>query len=367
MQQYRVHPLYSIYLCFFAAFSLELTARSLHNNSSLKLPLLQESVTYYRKAQSYMEFATFAANPEIIHASNLTRHSSMSSSIRSSTDSVFSDTSDSSVDSSILDSPTDTEFPEIKRQSSTEFPALKRQSSTSSILKPAPLRRIKKRVSFLLNSEPSTPSAQDLGITADDLLARFPSPPSHDALSPTIIPQNYSAPSSPPSCPLPEPPSRAERTALALQRYKNHLLSLNSQLEYHANSSLAQIHTLTTVRRARRSNGPDLFANTPQPYTRLRSGSQSSCSSSSSSSSFISYTPSSQASTIFTPSQTLGLGLTPETPSTLQSSPLSITTRIARLKERGWLRPRFNAEKYRDLCERAMAELNEEGFRGCVR
>jgi flagellar biosynthesis chaperone FliJ len=31
--------------------------------------------------------------------------------------------------------------------------------------------------------------------------------------------------------------------------------------------------------------------------------------------------------------------------------------RIARLKERGWERPRFDAQRYQDLCERAMAEL----------
>jgi hypothetical protein len=33
------------------------------------------------------------------------------------------------------------------------------------------------------------------------------------------------------------------------------------------------------------------------------------------------------------------------------------TIRIARGKERGWARPRFNAQRYQDLCEKAIAEL----------
>jgi hypothetical protein len=385
--QYRVHPLYSIYLCFFAASSLELTARTLHNNSSLKLPLLQESLAYYRKAQSHMEFAAFATNPDIIHASTHRTNSSMSSSIRSSVDSIFSETSTSSIASSILDSPTVTDFPELKRQ-----------NSASSILKPAPLRTNKKRVSFLLTSEPSLPDSQDGGMTAEDLLARFPSPPTHDTLSPTIIPQNYNAlsfynpPRSPtsPSSPSQQPPyvsqsqhngESAARTAKALQRYKNHLDSLKAQLEYHVNSSIAQIHTLSTIRRARRSNGPDLFA-VPPPYNRIWSGLQSS--STSASSNTPGHSPSSSitsaantipsisaspinvevAPTVFTPTQTLGLGLTPET---LQTTPLSITSRIQRLKEGNWMRPRFNAEKYQDLCERAIAELQDEGWHSSVR
>ncbi|EPE29649.1 hypothetical protein GLAREA_00809 [Glarea lozoyensis ATCC 20868] len=326
---YRVHPLYSIYLCFFAASSLELTARSLHNNSSLKLPLLQESLTYYRKAQSYMEFAAFATNPDIIHASSHKSHSSMSSSIRSSVESVFSETSNSSVASSILDSPTSTDTPELKRQ-----------NSTSSILKPAPLRTNKKRVSFLLTSEPTIPDSQNGGImTAEDLLARFPSPPTHDTLSPTIIPQNYAAlttynPPPSPTYPLPSP-SPSHISARALARYKSHLTSLKSQLEYHAASTTAQIHTLSTIRRARRSNGPDLFSQSP-------------------STSPTSPTTATQP----TATLALGLGLTPET----TSSSHTLTSRIQRLKQRNWLRPRFNAVRYQDLCDRAIAELDDGGW-----
>ena len=38
---------------------------------------------------------------------------------------------------------------------------------------------------------------------------------------------------------------------------------------------------------------------------------------------------------------------------------VELRERITRLKERGWKRERFNGEKYRVLCERALVEVGE--------
>jgi hypothetical protein len=50
------------------------------------------------------------------------------------------------------------------------------------------------------------------------------------------------------------------------------------------------------------------------------------------------------------PSSPTGLG-------TKMLGPEEKTVRIARGRARGWARPRFNAQRYQDLCERAIAEL----------
>jgi hypothetical protein len=105
--QNQTHPLYSIYLCFFTASSLEMTARSLHNHSSNKLPFFQEALSFYKKAESYIEYAFFSAEPNLMHTTRRSI-SSVSSSIRSSVDSVFSQHSTSSI-SSRPHSPTDAE------------------------------------------------------------------------------------------------------------------------------------------------------------------------------------------------------------------------------------------------------------------
>jgi hypothetical protein len=42
---------------------------------------------------------------------------------------------------------------------------------------------------------------------------------------------------------------------------------------------------------------------------------------------------------------------------TKEMDPEEKLVRIARGKERGWLRPRFNAQRYQDLCDKAIAEL----------
>ena len=165
-----MHPLYSIWLSFYAASSLEQTARSLHNNSSNKLPLFHEALSYYRKAESHMEYASFSADPNFAHLARQNTHhrsvSSLSSSSRSSVDSVFSQAqSDAgSTCSSNTTSPTDRE-------------AHRRNSSIAS----TPLKG-KKRVSFLVFSpeQEDTEVEPDIpGICIDEatIIDAIPRPP----------------------------------------------------------------------------------------------------------------------------------------------------------------------------------------------
>lgn len=260
-----------------------------------------------------MEFAAFATDPTIMSISSHHPHNSnasISSSIRSSVSSIFSQASASSAASSVLDSPSSSE-PESR--------------PSSIIHRPQPLRQ-KKKVSFstLL---PATISESD-GETDSDLLDRFPSPPSHDLASPTIIPPNYhssalthrrnsNSPSTPNSAPK-TPPYHSPRLSanqaqtLALTRYRTHLTSLSTQLTYHISSVHAQIHLLSTIRRARRSNLPDLFSFS-------------------------------------------GTGLEEGEREEMRKTDLQ--ERIRRGRENGWERKRFEGGRYQELCERAVGEI----------
>ncbi|CAG8970688.1 hypothetical protein HYALB_00003443 [Hymenoscyphus albidus] len=325
---YNVHPLYSITLAFFAASSLEATASPLHNDSPLKLPLFNESLTYYALASSYIAFASFATKPSKIHPTtqgHRSNQSSISSSLRSSVDSIFSQGSTSSCGSSILDSPYSTDSEGESRISRCRSPSIL-------VLTPRPLRP-KKRVSF--NFEETTKTAPTIAnentYKNTDLLSHFPSPPLA-TFSPTIIPTtpNYDvlAYASPPSSPSGDTPS--------LHRYQTHLSSLERQLEYHTTHIKAQIRTVSLIRKARRSNLPDLFP------TRPRSGSVSSMTSNSSVSTSTSPHRDSESQTPFQQ---------------------DLSARIQKIKEGSSRRPRFNPQKYRDLCENVIIEMEQEGWR----
>ncbi|KAH6675680.1 hypothetical protein B0J14DRAFT_477974 [Halenospora varia] len=336
---HQVHALYSIYLCFFTASSLELTARSLNNNSSNKLPLFQESLAFYQKAQSLISSAAYTNNtvPTLKqHKSN----SSISSSIRSSVDSIFSQASISSVASSILDSPTYSSPTNLENE--------------STIAKPQPLRP-KKKVSFSLDLSNLPPVQATIREESNstDILSMFPSPPTLSALSPTIIPPTLSLSttltrSPPPMRHSTHPPQTqnnhkyqnatsssstyAHLLSLSISRYTTHLSALQTQLSTHITSLHAQIHTLSTIRRARRSNLPDLFIS-PQTTT----------------------------STPKTPAVPEQLGKIDEAKEDQRRS--EIYDRVARLREQGWVRKRFDGDRYRVLCERVIGELEGEDAR----
>ncbi|TVY44813.1 hypothetical protein LOCC1_G002996 [Lachnellula occidentalis] len=291
---YEVHPIYSIYIAFYAASSIELIARSLHNNSSAKLSLFQEALTFYEKAESYIQCATLTTDP---HTS---KHNSTSSSIRSSSSSIFSQISLSSTStaSSILSSPTSVD-------------------SDADPQSPPPIHhpqswRTKKKVSFSeLKPETITESDND----DDDerlLLDSFPSPPSHDCTSPTTSPQARTTTAEEKSHQL---ESKARDRALALTRYHTHLFALSTQLTYHTTSIHSQIHVLSLTRR---SKLPD-------------------------SSSY----PSSSSSS-------LGVRVPAEEK---ENKKADLEERIRRGRETGWVRKRFEGRRYRELCERAMGEV----------
>lgn len=317
---YRVHPLYSIYLSFFAASSLEMTASTLHDHSSTKLPLFQESLAFYQKAESFVEYASFSADPNIAFATRQistyghASHSSVSSSIRSSVDSVFSSASASSVysaSSSYGDSPT-FEEPSLKRSASNSSSS---EESEGSRRRSGRFQNRKKKVSFslqlpTLDSERSLDLSPNLANVADasELLDAFPAPPSKET-----SPSRASS------------PTKSPRESLSnyyhsqsVTRYRTHLISLKSQLNFHISSIHSQIGLLAEVRKPRRSNTPTQYS-----FDGAEEKSREA------------------------------------TSSAAESRRPELRERIERLKEQGWTRKRFDGERYRLLCEKALGEVNE--------
>lgn len=346
-----------IYLCFLAATSLELAARA-NSNSTAKLQLFQESLLYFKKAQSYMGIAAFPAESHPVQVKHRRSNSSISSSIRSSADSIFSHSSESSIASSGCESPI------TPSDSDKGYPRCSSVSSSMELANPQPLRR-KKKVSFSVHL-PTLESETDL--SSDDILARFPSPPTHDALSPTILPSTnldskiiplvlsdsiprarpYSYASGitntntntnnasillQPTVYSPEEQTPNPTSLPSLSHYRHNLSSFSPRLDYHIASIQAQIQALTTVRQVRRSNLPNLFLITPFPPTSPK-------------------TPSHDPTSLAAQSET-------ETPQPVAST--SLHERIKRLKESGWKRTRFDGEKYKVLCESALCEIEIGG------
>ncbi|KAK0118823.1 hypothetical protein ONS95_007704 [Cadophora gregata] len=317
---YRVHPLYSIYLSFFAASSLEMTASTLHSHSSTKLPLFQESLAFYQKAESFVEYASFSTDPNIAFATRQiamygqASHSSLSSSIRSSVDSVFSQASASSVycaSSSYGDSPTFEEHC-LRRSASSSSSS---EDSEDSRRCSGRFQNRKKKVSFSLqlptldSESPLDLSPKSVNVAnASQILDAFPAPPSKET-----SPSRSSS------------PTKLRRESLSnyyhgqsVARYRTHLTSLKSQLDFHISSIHSQIGLLAEARKPRRSN-------TPTQYSFDR-----------------------------TEEKSTGADASAEA----HRRP-ELRERIERLKELGWRRKRFDGERYRLLCEKALGEVNE--------
>ncbi|RDW85062.1 hypothetical protein BP6252_02652 [Coleophoma cylindrospora] len=303
---YRTHPLYLIYLSFYAGTCIELTARAMHANSSEKIPCLRQSLRYYEKAESHMEYATFSADPTIISVTQnrdlLSQTTSDSSSARSSIDSVFSQDSTTCSDALLSpNSPTSSIFSSGKEDESMPKPSSQKRPQTHNTpgeFEPLPLK-VKKTVSFSLPSDLSRKKSKSS--TSED---PFISPASNERLSPST---------SSPSQTSPYLLSRAHA------RYMQHLTSLSTQLRYHQGSVRELIRSIHSARKARRSNSPEIFHEfSPTAGVIARGG---------------------------------ALEANEESKKDLQQ-------RIERLKERGWRKERFCAEKYQELCAQAMAELD---------
>ncbi|KUJ22290.1 uncharacterized protein LY89DRAFT_292791 [Mollisia scopiformis] len=293
---HQVHPLYSIYLSFFAASSLEMTASTLHNHSSNKLPLFQESLFFYKKAQFTVDNVSFHT-PATSHHSN----ASITSSVRSSVDSIFSSPTNSAR-SSVVSSPTD----------DNSLPTHKRTISASSSFSSLSSNR-KKKVSFSIDistSMSSDESEQEAPPAIESsLLDSFPAPPTQP--DPTIT--------STKDLQLQEPQSLSiYLLTQSIARYKSHLRDLSIQLEYHISSIHSQIGHLSLVRKARRSNLPTQFSDAEERSFGAMSG-----------------------------------------VSREEMLKVELRERIRRLKETGWKRERFDGERYRVLCEKALMEARE--------
>jgi hypothetical protein len=292
-----VHPLYLIFISFYAASSLEITGRALHIDSSNKLPIFQQSVSYYKNAESHIEYASFSADPRV-KAAVTRRPSSVASSVRSSTDSIFSQTSSLySACSSAIPSPT------------TLCPIPQHFRLHSEIsqpeLAPEPLN-IKKRVTF--SFDPRRVSLTPSNLENAELLDHFPSPPASPTLSQWHLPGFEERKES-------ESPDSISSFLLSrsLARYRAHLSDLQDKLISHISSVNTQIQLVKIQRKARRSNLPNLFHE-------FSSG---------------------------------GIeGVDKD-----EMRKVELEARIVRLRSTGWERKRFDGEKYNKLCDIALREL----------
>ena len=257
-----------------------------------------------------MEYAAFSADPTIIRTVRQNCHSSassVSSSIRSSIDSVFSQAS-SPRTSACFSTAASPIFSSCSHHSSEDDDICTHKRIVSApsarTIKPAPLR-IKKKVSFSLQ-RPLVLSQAQLDLTDDSaIIDAFPSPPTGVEDPPYVLT---------PSRPQRQPRSRPGLPSGALIRYRGHLSDLHAQINYHISSVNSQIATLHSTRKARRSNLPTIFTGFGQGG--------------------------------------MGGGVSDN-----EMKKARLRARIERLKENGWKRERFDGSKYQLLCERAMREF----------
>ncbi|CZR50625.1 uncharacterized protein PAC_00499 [Phialocephala subalpina] len=313
---HKAHSLYQIYLSFFAASSLEMTASTLHNHSSSKLPLFQESLFFYLQAQSSIDFVSFQHS----HYST----ASITSSVRSSVDSVFSSPANSAR-SSLASSPTDEILPVVHKRT------ISASSSFSSLNSRTTGRRHKKKVSFSIDinpspansdSEPELPLLPNSAAISSSLLDSFPAPPSQ--LDPSIT-STKDLQIQPRSISPTQDNLSVYLLTQSLSRYRSHLRDLSTQLQYHISSIHSQISQLSQVRKSRRSALPSQFTGFEKREFGVGLG--------------------------------IGFGsMGMEGVSREEILKVELQERIRRLKENGWRRERFNGERYQLLCERALGE-----------
>ncbi|TGO40176.1 hypothetical protein BHYA_0041g00430 [Botrytis hyacinthi] len=253
---YRVHPLHSLFLCFYCATCLEITASNLAKNSPERLLLLRDSLSYFQKAEEYITYADIPIQNNDLSPSNRSSSTSSTSSARSSVDSVFSSTSfPSTIDrlspafsSYSFESCDDDKTPRHSRtfseSSIASIQSTQSTDTTSTPNRPAPLR-IKKKVSF----SPALPTLIISDQSLDNDSSVFETIP-HAIPSPItpsrpIISSKFQSPS--PDC-----PSHNTR----LTSYNLNLSSITTQLTYHITHISNLIDNIQNVRKSRRSNQP---------------------------------------------------------------------------------------------------------------
>ncbi|KAF7872546.1 hypothetical protein EAF04_003467 [Stromatinia cepivora] len=257
---YRVHPLYSLFLSFYCATCLEITASNLHNNSPQKLSLLRYSLLYFQKTEEYITHAGIPIESNDSTPGNRSSSMSSTSSARSSVDSVFSSTSFpstadglspffsscSSEDDNDEKTPTRRRTLSVSSVASTQ--STQSADTTTTADRPAPLR-IKKKVSF----SPALPTlifAQNL--ERSSIIETIPR-----ADQPPITPRPIISS----KCQSPSPIHPSLQTHLT--SYNANLSSLTTQLTHHITHVNNLIDTIQNVRKSRRSNqasfAPSLF------------------------------------------------------------------------------------------------------------
>ncbi|KAA8574014.1 hypothetical protein EYC84_005550 [Monilinia fructicola] len=314
---YRVHPLNSLFLSFYCATSLEITASNLHNNSPQKLSLLRDSLSYFQRAEEYITYADIPIENNNLTTANRSSSISSTSSARSSVDSVFSTTSFPSTTDGLSpvfstcsfedddeNTPTHRRTYSESSTTSTQSTATTATTATTTTLnKSAPLR-IKKKVSFS-PALPTLISAQNLEIDST-IYENIPRAMQSPTAPPRpIISSKYQSPS-------PAHPS----LNTCLTNYNLNLSSLTIQLTYHITHINKLIDTIQNVRKSRRSNqasfAPSLFNSSGDLNTAEKE----------------------------------------------EMSRKDIRERIDKLKSAGWQRKRWDGSRYEALREKVDNELN---------
>jgi hypothetical protein len=245
--QAQAHPLCMVWMSFYAAVSLEQVSSALHVKSTEKLPLLQQSLSYYERAQSHLRQVPYSLNDDNIQ--NQQCSSSVASDTFSSAKLPLSSTN-------------------LVHQSS-------RLLTLPLPIHPAPYPSC-------CNEKVATYSAEEMRLqTQQEQTAHI-----------HILSLSH-----------------------PLSRYRSQLMCMRTQICYHVGSVTKQITAVKEVREARCSKRPIMFE-------------------------------------AFSAGGIDGMNIE-------EMKKAELKDRIERLRERGWKRERFDAERYQRLCEQTLAELDE--------
>lgn len=280
-----MEPTYLIYLHFYAASSLEMSARALQSSSPYRTKLLQQARDHYRSAEGLMQ----AADEAVVRSS---RPSSAATSA-----SLHSPAG--SISSRAWTNSTELTSPHLSVYSIEDVVAPKMAA-------PAPT---KKRVTFSLSEEPVVrPDSPTLGFDDYTIYCRRSSP------EPTPAVEGTEVGATPHSLPLQpsddvesnHPDAEEDADPFAATRSIHRYCGLLSSLRAELTSHIAEVEAeLAAPLRTRSGRSTPEFGGTTSDELRT----------------------------------------------------LEIRSRIERLRQNGWQRPRFDPKRYEDLRESVLAEL----------
>ncbi|KAI9720022.1 MAG: hypothetical protein M1812_003148 [Candelaria pacifica] len=320
-----LHPAHRTFLLFYCALSNELTARSLHNLSTTKLPLLELAKEYYHSAACYLPTPEPTDDPSDTQDYPHSEVDSPNEDEESPNEDEDVPQDTYSTSSSTPSSPTTPIYPHdpLRRSSfsSIESASIEDNDNSNSnassiadwssyqdsILLPSPLR-IRKAVHFNPETTLSPPPNSIITLSPT-------SQPQPHSLSPTSIisPPTYLLPHSPTAYLLSTNLCLTTSPSIQFTTQTTHWLRTRAQSRY--NTHLATLHPLLTSHITTINNLITLTKEAQLSTRKVSSGDEE------------------------------------------EDIKSQKARRIERLKARNWKRERFDKTRIEDLCQRALEEL----------